>query len=106
MLKQSRHFSSILSVAIAYREEVAMLEPHDVRRGDISILICLVWIMSCNTTLRSKTKFSYHITYFAFRGFLCSLLVSTGLIRSCPAIIILISLSRWGRITLLPIFFI
>lgn len=54
VLQETADFSAVLSVAITDREEVAVLETHDVGRGDVGVLICFVRIMSCDTSFRRK----------------------------------------------------
>ena len=66
VLHQPTDFTSVLAVAIAHRKEVAVLEPHDVGRCDVGVLIHFVGIVSGDAPFRCKRKLRHHITYFAF----------------------------------------
>lgn len=75
VLEQPTDFSAILAVAIAHREEVAVLQTHDVGRCYVGILVRLVGVVSGNTSFSSKRKLGYNIVNFIFG--LCRLRRST-----------------------------
>lgn len=64
MLQKTADFSAVLTVAITDGEEVAMLEAHYVGRGDVRVLVCFVWVVSCYATFCCKRKFGYNIADF------------------------------------------
>jgi hypothetical protein len=64
MLEQSTDLAAVLPVAIANREEMAVLQAHDVRRRDVSILVSLVGIVSSNSSFCSKGEFCHNVAYF------------------------------------------
>jgi hypothetical protein len=64
VFEQSTDLAAILSMAIANREEMAMLQAHDVRGGDVSVLISLIGIVSSNSSFCSEREFSYNIANF------------------------------------------
>ena len=64
MFEQTTDLASILPMAIADREEMTMLKAHDVGRCYVSVLVCLVWIMGCNSTFGREGKLCYNIADF------------------------------------------
>ena len=64
MLQNSRYVMTIVTVAIAYGEEMAMTQLKHVWVSKVSVLILLVRVVSCNTTLGSKRKFGHNVCYF------------------------------------------
>lgn len=66
VLEQSTHFSSILAVAITNWEEVAVLQTHDVGRGDVSILVGFVWIVRSYTSLCREGELGHHVAYLVW----------------------------------------
>jgi hypothetical protein len=74
MLEQSTDLAAVLAVAIANREEMAVLQAHDVRRCDVGILVSLVGIVSSNSSFCSEREFGHNIANFCLwliliRGF-------------------------------------
>ena len=67
MLKETTDFSSVLAVAVADGEEVAVLQAHDVRRGDIGVLVRLVGVVGCNTSFGSKGEFGDYVADLVLR---------------------------------------
>ena len=67
MLEKAADLPSIGPMAIADRKEMAMLQPHDVRRGDVCILICFVGIVGCDSALGREGELGNDIRYLALR---------------------------------------
>ena len=53
---------SILTMTVAYRKEVTVLQAQHMWIGNEGVLIDLVWVMSRNTTLGGKGKLCYAVT--------------------------------------------
>ena len=53
---------SILTMTVAYRKEVAVLQAQHMWIGNEGVLIDLVWVMSSNTTLGGEGKLCYAVT--------------------------------------------
>ena len=53
---------SILTMTVAYRKEVTVLQAQHMWIGNEGVLIDLVWIMSRNTTLGGEGKLRYAVT--------------------------------------------
>ena len=66
VLEQTTHLPTVLAVAVTNREEVAMLETHDVRRCDVSILVRLVGIVGSYATLCCKRELRHHVADFVW----------------------------------------
>ena len=64
MLKQTADLSAILAVTIAHREEMTVLQAHDMRGCDVSILVCFVRVVSSNSSLGGKREFSDNVANF------------------------------------------
>lgn len=79
MLEQSTHLATVLSVAIANREEMAVLQAHDVRRRDVGILISLVGVVSSNSSFCSEREFCDNIANFLWLTGILSLRLSRAL---------------------------
>ena len=45
---------------------MAVLESHDVWRGDVSVLVGLSWVVRSNSSFRCKWKLRYHVADLAF----------------------------------------
>jgi len=43
---------------------MAMLKTHDVRGGNVGILVCFVGVVGSDTALGSEGEFGYNVTYF------------------------------------------
>ena len=56
MLQQCRHLSSVRAMSITHSEEVAVSQAHDVRVGQVCILVHLEWVVSRDTTLCRKRE--------------------------------------------------
>lgn len=61
VLEQAGDLATILTVTVAHREKVAVLEAHNVRRRDIGILISLVWVVCRNTALGSERELRHNV---------------------------------------------
>lgn len=61
MLEEARDLATILTMAIAHAEEVAVLEAHDVRRRNIRILVSLVRVMRRDTALSSERELCHNV---------------------------------------------
>ena len=66
VLQKSTNFSAILTVTITNWKEMAMFQAHDMRRCNVRILVCLVWIVGGNATFGREWKFCDNVTYFCF----------------------------------------
>lgn len=58
VFKKTRHLLTVVSMAIAHGEKVAMAQVQHMWVGQVSVLIDLVWVMCCDTTLGRKRKLS------------------------------------------------
>ena len=101
-LYKSGHFSSKLTVTITHRKEMAMFQAHDMRWSNIRILVCLVWIVSCNTSFRCEREFSNDIANF---GFTCWRLVLADSGRGVILRLTIACLVSWHVLTLLWVWF-
>lgn len=61
VLQEPTHFSAVLAVAIADGEEVTMLEPKNVGRRDVGILVCLVGVVWSDTSLGCERELGDNI---------------------------------------------
>jgi len=54
-------------MAIANREEVAVLQAHYMWGGDIGILVSFIWVVSCDAAFGGERKFSNNVTDLGLR---------------------------------------
>jgi hypothetical protein len=64
MLQNSRNVMTIMTMAVAYGEEMAMTQLKHVRVSKVGVLVLLVRVVSRDTTLGSKRKFGHNVCYF------------------------------------------
>ena len=58
VFKETWYLLSVVSVAIAHREKVAMAQVQHMWVSQVGVLIDLVWIMCCDATLGREREFS------------------------------------------------
>ena len=93
MLQQTWNFTTILSMAITDGEEMTMFQTHDMWRGDISILICFVRVVSSDSTLCCERKLGHDVAN------LVRWLRALGLLSCCSCLVCLILYGRcWNRL--------
>ena len=81
VLEQATDLPPVLTVAVANREEVAMLQAHDVRRRDVGVLVRLVRIVRGNAAFCREREFSDDVTDLVLAGLLRDLLSRRGRVR-------------------------
>jgi len=66
VLQERAHFTSIGAVTIAYREKVAVLEPHDVRIRHIRILVDFVRVVRRDASFGSEGELCDNVDNLLF----------------------------------------
>lgn len=54
VLQQPTDFPSVFTMAVTHREKMAVLEPHNMWRSNVSVLICLSWVMRGDSSFGRK----------------------------------------------------
>ena len=80
MLQERADISSVRAVTVADREEVAVLQAHNVRIGHVRILVDLVGVMRRNSTLCCKGELRDNVHYLVLVVLTCAIVSTTALL--------------------------
>jgi hypothetical protein len=66
VLQKPTDFSSVFTVAVTYREEMAVFETHNMWRGDVSVLIRLSRVMRSDSSFGREGELGHNVADLAF----------------------------------------